>query len=58
MLPEGCKYCFKIPPVLGGQYTGKNMGTISLLELVRASGDVAQQVKDLPDGAKIRLAVI
>lgn len=58
VLPEGRKYCLKIPGVLGGEYGGTNIGTISLEELVRVSGDIARQIHDLPDGAKIRLQVI
>jgi hypothetical protein len=57
-LVEGRKYCFKIPAILGGQYAAENMGTIALLELIRASGDIAQQIKDLPAGAKVHLRVV
>lgn len=57
VLPEGRKYCLKIPGVLGGQYGGENIGTISLEELVRASGHIAHEIKGLPDGAKIKLTV-
>lgn len=56
-LPEGRKYCLKIPGILGGEYGGANLATISLVELVRFSGNVAKQIKDLPDGAKIELKV-
>jgi hypothetical protein len=57
-LPEGCKYCLKIPGVLGGEYGGDNLATIHLNELIRASGDIAHQIKDLPDGAKVRLKIL
>lgn len=56
-LEEGRKYCLKIPAVLGGQYAAENMGSIGLVELVSASGDIARQIKDLPNGAKVRLKV-
>jgi hypothetical protein len=46
---EHC-YCLKIPAVLGGEYDLANFGTISRRELIAFSGDVAQQIKDLPDG--------
>jgi hypothetical protein len=52
------KYCLKIPGVLGGEYGGDNLGTISLDELIQASGHIAQQIADLPDGASIKLSVI
>lgn len=57
VLPEGRKYCLKIPAVLGGSYDANNLATISLEELVLASGDIAHQLKDLPDGAQVRIRV-
>jgi hypothetical protein len=51
------KYCLKIPGVLGGEYGGDNLGTISLDELIKASGHIAQQIADLPDGTSIKLSV-
>jgi len=56
-LSEGRKYCLKIPGVLGGEYDGANLATISLVVLVRFSGDVAKKIRDLPDGAKIELKI-
>ncbi len=53
----GRKYCLKIPGVLGGQYGGSNLGTVSLQELIRISGDMARQIRDLPDGAKVRFKI-
>ena len=57
VLAEGRKYCLKIPSVMGGEYSEENFGTIDLNELIRASGHIARQVKDLPDGAKVQLVV-
>lgn len=57
VLAEGRKYCLKIPSVMGGEYSEVNFGTIGLNELIGASGHIARQVKDLPDGAKIRLVI-
>lgn len=54
-LPEGRKYCLAIPAVLGGNYDIANVRTISLIELISVSGDLARQLQDLPDGTKIRL---
>lgn len=48
----------KIPSILGGQYEEGNIGTVSLGELIRASGDLALQVKDLPDGAQVKLSIV
>ena len=52
-LPEGHRYCFKILPVIGGEYGGENLGTISLSGLLAFCGEFGEQIKDLPDGAKI-----
>lgn len=57
-LPEGKKYCLKIPGVLGGAYGGDNLATISLLELVQSSGHIAKEIQDIPDGVKVRLKVV
>lgn len=57
-LPEGKKYCLRIPGILGGEYGGDNLGTASLGDLIRISGQLAKQTADLPDGAKIMLKVV
>jgi len=57
-LRPGFKYCLRIPGVLGGEYGGDNLGTISLSELISASGYIAQQIEDLPDGAQVKLSVV
>src|SRR5690606_10561723 len=49
-LRPGFKYCLKIPGTLGGEYGGENLAAISLSGLISASGDIAQQILDLPDG--------
>jgi hypothetical protein len=57
-LRPGFKYCLKIPGTLGGEYGGDNLATISLGGLVSASGRVAQQIEDLPDGAQVKLSIV
>lgn len=52
------KYCLVTPGVLGGEYAISNIKTAPLIELIRFSGDVAKQIKDLPDGAEIQLKVV
>lgn len=54
--PDRC-YCLKIPAVLGGAYDESNFGTISRQELISSAGDLAQKIKDLPDGSKVRLVI-
>lgn len=57
-LNKGTKYCFVTPGVHGGEYAISNIKTASLTALVRFSGDLARQIKDLPDGANIQLQVV
>ena len=51
-------FCLKVPAVLGGAYAQHNFGTITRKELLSASGETAEQIKDLPDGAKVRIRVV
>jgi hypothetical protein len=57
-LNEGRKYCLKIPGILGGEYGGDNLATISFNELISFSGDLANQIKDLPNGAQIQFKFV
>ena len=56
-LTQDRKYCLKIPAILGGEYGGSNLATVPLVELVRFSGDVAKQIKDLPNGAQVQFKI-
>jgi hypothetical protein len=51
---ERC-YCLKRPAVLGGEYDTANFATITRQELVAFTGDVAEQIKDLPDGTPVNI---
>lgn len=57
-LTDGRKYCLVIPGVLGGEYAMSNIKTAPLVELIRFSGDLANQIRELPDGAQIQLKVV
>lgn len=56
-LQPGYKYCLKVPGTLGGEYGGDNLGVISLTELISASGHLAKETANLPDGAKVRINI-
>ena len=56
-LEPGRKYCLKIPGLLGGEYGGDNLASISLVELIQSSGHIAFQVKDLADGSQVRFRI-
>lgn len=51
-------YCLKLPSVLGGEYQPENFGVISIEELILSSGDIAQQIKDVPDGGTIQVQIV
>lgn len=54
--PGQCFY-FVTPPVLGGSYDIENIQTIPIMELIAFSGDIAYQIKDLPEGSQIKLVI-
>jgi hypothetical protein len=49
LAPDRC-YCLKMPGVFGGEYVADNLGTNSRSEVIAFSGDVAEQIRDIPDG--------
>jgi len=53
-LLDGESYCVKLPLVLGGLLEQENFGKIQLTELIRFSGAMAFEIKDLPNGQTIR----
>lgn len=50
-------YWYKIPPVLGGKYVVENIAAISLRECYSFVADIHAQIRDMPDGTKVRLLV-
>jgi hypothetical protein len=57
ILEGGRKYHLAIPGTLGGEYRINNIRTISQTEQIRFCGDLAHQISELPDGAKIELKI-
>ena len=55
--PEGSVFSLKPRALIEGQYAPENIWIISLEELIAFTGDVARQLKDLPDGAQIKIEV-
>ena len=57
--PVGDDRCYrlKVPAALGGKYAPANLGANSRDELIASSGNLARQVRDLPDGAQVRLTI-
>jgi len=55
--PEGS--VFTLSPIhwIDGQYSVDNMTILPLAEIVFLSGDIAHQLKDLPDGTQVRIEI-
>ncbi|WP_147268254.1 SMI1/KNR4 family protein [Spongiactinospora rosea] len=56
-IPEGHRLAPAIPFFLGGAFNAQAMRPKESLELMRFRADIYHQVKELPDGAQIRLRV-
>lgn len=52
-LSEDERFCLKMPGVLGGIYEPSNLGKVKFAELIEFSGNLAFQIKDLPDGEAV-----
>ena len=57
-LDDGYKYHLVTCAILGGAYDISNIEKAPLVELIRLSGDIGLQIKDLPDGTSIELKVV
>lgn len=55
--PEGSVYTLTPAALLKGDYAPGNLWICRLEELVRFTGDVARQIRDLPDGAQYRIEI-
>jgi hypothetical protein len=57
-LPQGKRLVPKVPFVVGGKY---ELGNLYLMEAARSMqlrGELANQIKDLPDGAQIQFQIV
>jgi hypothetical protein len=57
-LAPGRRLVPKTPFVLGGEFAIGNLRSLEATKAMRYRGDIATQIRDLPDGAQIRLDVI
>jgi hypothetical protein len=53
--PEGSVFTIKPHAMIEGRYEPESLCVMPLDELIRFTGDVAQQIKDLPDGSQIQI---
>jgi hypothetical protein len=58
VLAEGQCYAFTTLPVLGGDYTAENVWVAPWHEWFAFTADLFEQIKDLPDGARVSLKMI
>lgn len=53
--PEGSVFTLSPRNWIDGQYSVENMVILPLAEIALLSGDLARQLKDLPDGSHVRI---
>ena len=53
-LPVGKRLGLKRPLTLGVDYAMENLYAVDAIEGMRFKADVARQIKDLPDGTRVR----
>jgi hypothetical protein len=53
-----CAYHWKVPHVLGGSFEPDNMAILPIEEILRFTGYLGEQLKDMPDGAPAELKVV
>jgi hypothetical protein len=56
-LPAGKRLLPKVPFVLSGEFVLDNLYLADAVEGMRFRADIASQIKELPDGAQIRLNI-
>lgn len=57
-LPVGTRLVPKRPFVLGGEYSLANLCSMGAVSAMKSRGNLARQIKDLPDGAGVEFRII
>ncbi len=57
-LPIGTRLMPKLPFVLGGKYSLDNLYALSAVSGMRSRGNLAHQLKDVPDGSRVQFRLI
>jgi len=57
-LANGTRLMPKLPFVLGGRYSVDNLYCIAGVSGMKTRGDLARQLKDLPDGTQVRFEIV
>jgi hypothetical protein len=58
VLGSGQCYGFKLPTILGGDFTVENTGVLSIGDYLGSRGSIHEQLRDVPDGAQVRLEIV
>ncbi len=56
-LQPGQCYGFRIPPVMGGDYSIENLGPLSVTDYLGCYGGLHQQLIKVPDGTQVELKI-
>lgn len=56
-LPQGQRLMPKIPFVMGGEYNLENLWAGDAVQGMRFKGDIALQIRDVPDGGSVKLNI-
>jgi hypothetical protein len=57
-LEAGRSYRLKMPASLGGDYEDSNLAALTTIELVGVTGDIALQIRDLPEGTPVEIKIV
>jgi len=57
-VPVGSRLLPLVPFVLGGEYSLSNLRVANAVSGMRARGNLARQIRDLPDGAQIEFKLV
>jgi hypothetical protein len=58
IIPLGFRLVPKIPFVCGGEYAVENLYSLEAVKGMKSRGNLARQIRDVPDGGKIEFKVI
>jgi hypothetical protein len=56
-LPVGQRLIAKFPFVLGGAYSLDNLAAMDCVEIMRARGNIAWQLRDVPEGTNVEICL-
>ncbi|MFQ6142198.1 hypothetical protein ACLMNJ_03855 [Streptomyces seoulensis] len=57
-IEDGLRLIPKRPFVLGGEFSARNMYVLDSVKAMRLRGDLAMQLRDLPDGATVKFKIV